>query len=148
MLLVMNPAGQGILAVKDQLSFGIFTSSFYDDDFSTTLTNLAPAVEVNPVPTKRVNTIILSHRFCDIVYSQFDKKQSSKNPKFGESAFIGYIYMINKGSIYRLSTEDPDWVAAMQVEIDNSSQPVESMETCPFTIMAKMQWEKWILKNR
>ncbi|GJX02576.1 putative ribonuclease H-like domain-containing protein [Tanacetum coccineum] len=39
---------------KDQLSSGIFTSSSYDDDFSATLTNLAPAVEVNPVPTKRL----------------------------------------------------------------------------------------------
>ncbi|GKG09575.1 hypothetical protein Tco_0338321, partial [Tanacetum coccineum] len=35
---------------KDQLSSDIFTSSSYDDDFSATLTNLAPAVEVNPVP--------------------------------------------------------------------------------------------------
>ncbi|GKC84727.1 hypothetical protein Tco_1140444, partial [Tanacetum coccineum] len=43
--------------IPDQLSSGIFTSSSYDDDFSATLTNLAPAVEVNPVPTKRVNTI-------------------------------------------------------------------------------------------
>ncbi|GJT37579.1 putative ribonuclease H-like domain-containing protein [Tanacetum coccineum] len=41
----------------DQISSGIFTSSSYDDDFRATLTNLAPAVEVNPVPTKRVNTI-------------------------------------------------------------------------------------------
>ncbi|GKF38759.1 hypothetical protein Tco_0118820, partial [Tanacetum coccineum] len=42
---------------KDQLSSGIFTSSSYNDDFRGTLTNLAPAVEVNPVPTIRVNTI-------------------------------------------------------------------------------------------
>ncbi|GKG32708.1 hypothetical protein Tco_0430218, partial [Tanacetum coccineum] len=42
---------------QDQISSGIFTSSSYDDDFRATLTNLAPAVEVNPVPTKRVNTI-------------------------------------------------------------------------------------------
>ncbi|GJT04024.1 copia protein [Tanacetum coccineum] len=40
----------------DQLSSGIFTSSSYDDDFSATLTNLAPVVDVNPVPTRRVNT--------------------------------------------------------------------------------------------
>ncbi|GJW41263.1 putative ribonuclease H-like domain-containing protein [Tanacetum coccineum] len=38
---------------KDQISSGIFTSSSYDDDFRATLTNLAPAVEVNPVPTTR-----------------------------------------------------------------------------------------------
>ncbi|GJZ14547.1 hypothetical protein Tco_0550224, partial [Tanacetum coccineum] len=44
---------------KDQLSSGIFTSSSYDDDFCATLTNLAPAVEVNPVPTKRVNKLFV-----------------------------------------------------------------------------------------
>ncbi|GJS92388.1 putative ribonuclease H-like domain-containing protein [Tanacetum coccineum] len=52
---------------KDQLSSGIFTSSSYDDDFSATLTNLAPAVEVNPVPTKRVNTI---HPQSQILYTK------------------------------------------------------------------------------
>ncbi|GJY52576.1 hypothetical protein Tco_0443423, partial [Tanacetum coccineum] len=41
----------------DQISSGIFTSSSYDDDFRATLTNLASAMEVNPVPTKRVHTI-------------------------------------------------------------------------------------------
>ncbi|GKF99232.1 hypothetical protein Tco_0298015, partial [Tanacetum coccineum] len=35
----------------------IFSSSSYDDDFSGTVTNLAPSVAVDPVPTKRVNTI-------------------------------------------------------------------------------------------
>ncbi|GKA01029.1 putative ribonuclease H-like domain-containing protein [Tanacetum coccineum] len=58
---------------KEQISSGIFTSSSYDDDFRATLTNLAPAVEVNPVPTKRVNTI---HPQSQI-----------------------YMFMINKGSI-------------------------------------------------
>ncbi|GKC05418.1 hypothetical protein Tco_0997028 [Tanacetum coccineum] len=52
---------------RDQLSSGIFTSSSYDDDFSATLTNLAPAVEVNPVTD--------SWRSC---FSSSDKKQSSK----------------------------------------------------------------------
>ncbi|GJV94449.1 hypothetical protein Tco_1546026 [Tanacetum coccineum] len=41
----------------DQLSSGIFTSSSYDDDFSATLTNLAPVVDVNPVPSRRVEYI-------------------------------------------------------------------------------------------
>ncbi|GKE76575.1 hypothetical protein Tco_1542695, partial [Tanacetum coccineum] len=41
----------------DQLSSSIFTSSSYDDDFSATLINLAPVVDVNLVPTRRVNTI-------------------------------------------------------------------------------------------
>ncbi|GKG07696.1 hypothetical protein Tco_0330665, partial [Tanacetum coccineum] len=42
---------------KDQLSSGIFTSSSYDDDFSVTLTNLAPVVDVNPDHTGSVDTI-------------------------------------------------------------------------------------------
>ncbi|GJR16115.1 putative ribonuclease H-like domain-containing protein, partial [Tanacetum coccineum] len=36
---------------------GIFSSSSYDDDFGGTVTNLAPSVVVDFVPTKRVNTI-------------------------------------------------------------------------------------------
>ncbi|GJV05723.1 putative ribonuclease H-like domain-containing protein [Tanacetum coccineum] len=38
-------------------STGIFSSSSYDADFGSTVTNLAPIVAVDPVPTKRVNTI-------------------------------------------------------------------------------------------
>ncbi|GKF00300.1 putative ribonuclease H-like domain-containing protein [Tanacetum coccineum] len=36
---------------------GIFTSSSYDDDFGGTVTNLAPSIVVDYVPTKRVDTI-------------------------------------------------------------------------------------------
>ncbi|GJU79375.1 putative ribonuclease H-like domain-containing protein [Tanacetum coccineum] len=36
---------------------GIFSSSSYDADFGGTVTNLAPIIAVDPVPTKRVNTI-------------------------------------------------------------------------------------------
>ncbi|GKF98207.1 hypothetical protein Tco_0296990 [Tanacetum coccineum] len=36
---------------------GIFSSSSYDADFGGAVTNLAPIVAVDPVPTKRVNTI-------------------------------------------------------------------------------------------
>ncbi|GJW26020.1 putative retrotransposon ty1-copia subclass protein [Tanacetum coccineum] len=36
---------------------GIFTSSLYDDDFGGTVTNLAPSIVVDSIPTKRVNTI-------------------------------------------------------------------------------------------
>ncbi|GJR80718.1 putative ribonuclease H-like domain-containing protein [Tanacetum coccineum] len=54
---VSTSVSADFIPVHDQFSSGIFTSSSYDDDFRATLTNLAPAVEVNPVPTKRVNTI-------------------------------------------------------------------------------------------
>ncbi|GKC88275.1 hypothetical protein Tco_1148924, partial [Tanacetum coccineum] len=54
----------------DQLSSGIFTSSSYDDDFRATLTNLAPAVEVNPVPTKRVKMLFIKKDTRDILLVQ------------------------------------------------------------------------------
>ncbi|GJR24342.1 putative ribonuclease H-like domain-containing protein [Tanacetum coccineum] len=79
---------------KDQFSSGIFTSSSYDDDFRATLTNLAPAVEVNPVPTKRVNTI---HPQSQIL---------------GDLALV----KLEPTSIAK-ALEDPDWVAAMQEEM-------------------------------
>ncbi|GJR57463.1 ribonuclease H-like domain-containing protein [Tanacetum coccineum] len=62
---------------KDQFSSGIFTSSSYDDDFRATLTNLAPAVEVNPVSYKKGEPIISLSILGDLA-SPFDKKQSSK----------------------------------------------------------------------
>ncbi|GJZ35570.1 putative ribonuclease H-like domain-containing protein, partial [Tanacetum coccineum] len=75
----------------DQLSSGIFTSSSYDDDFRATLTNLAPAVEVNPVPTKRVNTIHPQSQILGDLASPVMTRSRAQKSKFGESAFIGYI---------------------------------------------------------
>ncbi|GJT96235.1 putative ribonuclease H-like domain-containing protein [Tanacetum coccineum] len=75
----------------DQLSSGIFTSSSYDDDFRATLTNLAPAVEVNPVPTKRVNTIHPQSQILGDLASPVMTRSKAQKSKFGESAFIGYI---------------------------------------------------------
>nr|GEZ65974.1 putative ribonuclease H-like domain-containing protein [Tanacetum cinerariifolium] len=40
-----------------QSTVGIFSSSSYDDDFCSEVTNLASSVVVDPVATKRVNTI-------------------------------------------------------------------------------------------
>ncbi|GKB66301.1 hypothetical protein Tco_0927713, partial [Tanacetum coccineum] len=75
----------------DQISSGIFTSSSYDDDFRATLTNLAPAVEVNPVPTKRVNTIHPQSQILGDLASPVMTRSRAQKSKFGESAFIGYI---------------------------------------------------------
>ncbi|GKF49182.1 hypothetical protein Tco_0142433, partial [Tanacetum coccineum] len=76
---------------KDQISSGIFTSSSYDDDFRATLTNLAPTVEVNPVPTKRVNTIHPQSQILGDLASPVLTRSRARKSKFGESAFIGYI---------------------------------------------------------
>ncbi|GJS48031.1 putative ribonuclease H-like domain-containing protein [Tanacetum coccineum] len=93
---------------KDQISSGIFTSSSYDDDFRATLTNLAPAVEVNPVPTKRVNTIHpQSQSFVDLCFSVSAMTQRLTNPS---------LVKLEPTSIAK-ALEDPDWVDAMQEEM-------------------------------
>ncbi|GJW14469.1 hypothetical protein Tco_0018602 [Tanacetum coccineum] len=68
----------------DQISSGIFTSSSYDDDFRATLTNLAPAVEVNPVPTKRVNTIHPQSQILGDLASPVMTRSRAPKSKFGE----------------------------------------------------------------
>ncbi|GJV44112.1 putative ribonuclease H-like domain-containing protein [Tanacetum coccineum] len=120
----------------DQLSSGIFTSSSYDDDFSATLTNLAPVVDVNPVPTRRVNTIHPQSQILGDLASPVLTRSRAQKSKFGESAFIGYIQdqqrtnhtdqlhclfgcflsQLEPTSIAK-ALEDPDWVAAMQEEM-------------------------------
>ncbi|GKE35736.1 hypothetical protein Tco_1455058, partial [Tanacetum coccineum] len=131
-----DPAGVPSDVCKDQLSSGIFTSSSYDDDFSATLTNLAPAVEVNPVPTKRVNTIHPQSQILGDLASPVLTRSRAQKSKFGESAFIGYIQdqqrTTHTDQLHCLSAcflsqleptsiakalEDPDWVDAMQEEM-------------------------------
>ncbi|GJV01276.1 putative ribonuclease H-like domain-containing protein [Tanacetum coccineum] len=120
----------------DQISSGIFTSSSYDDDFRATLTNLAPAVEVNPVPTKRVHTIHPQSQILGDLASPVMTRSRAQKSKFGESALIGYIQdqqrtnhtdqlhclsacflsQLEPTSIAK-ALEDPDWVDAMQEEM-------------------------------
>ncbi|GJY36751.1 putative ribonuclease H-like domain-containing protein, partial [Tanacetum coccineum] len=84
--------------LPEQISSGIFTSSSYDDDFRATLTNLAPAVEVNPVPTKRVNTIHPQSQILGDLASPVLTRSRAQKSKFGEDyAFID-ICKINKGA--------------------------------------------------
>ncbi|GJX37070.1 putative ribonuclease H-like domain-containing protein [Tanacetum coccineum] len=71
----------------DQLSSGIFTSSSYDDDFRATLTNLAPAVEVHPVPTKRVNTIHPQSQILGDLASPVLTRKQKHQIQVGEKCF-------------------------------------------------------------
>ncbi|GJW68843.1 putative ribonuclease H-like domain-containing protein [Tanacetum coccineum] len=151
---------------KDQLSSGIFTSSSYDDDFSATLTNLAPAVEVNPVPTKRVNTIHPQSQILGDLASPVLTRSRAQKSKFGESAFIGYIQdqqrtnhtdqlhclfacflsQLEPTSIAK-ALEDPDWVVAMQEEMQQFiNQKVWTLVPLPDGKNAI--GTKWILKNK
>ncbi|GKB07177.1 putative ribonuclease H-like domain-containing protein [Tanacetum coccineum] len=107
---------------KDNLSSGIFTSSSYDDDFSATLTNLAPAVEVNPVPTKRVNTIHPQSQILgDLASPVLTRSRAQKSN----------LEPTSKANHLRI----PDWLRYARKDA-NSSQP-EVLTTCPFTLMAK-----------
>ncbi|GJU18539.1 putative ribonuclease H-like domain-containing protein [Tanacetum coccineum] len=90
----------------DQLSSGIFTSSSYDDDFCATLTNVAPVVDVNQVPTRRLEPTSIAK-----------------------------------------ALEDPDWVAAMQEEMQQFiNQQVWKLVPLPNGKHAI--GTKWILKNK
>ncbi|GKB77782.1 putative ribonuclease H-like domain-containing protein [Tanacetum coccineum] len=115
---------------KDQFSSGIFTSSSYDDDFRATLTNLAPAVEVNPVPTKRVNTIHPQSQILGDLAAQFlNKKQSSKS------------------SLVECVSLDPDWVDAMQEEMQQFINQ-QVWKLVPLPAGKHAIGTKWILKNK
>ncbi|GJY73620.1 hypothetical protein Tco_0478051 [Tanacetum coccineum] len=89
----------------DQISSGIFTSSSYDDDFRATLTNITTCCEVNVQFHKTgEQKFILSLRFLCELLSCYDKKQNVKNPKLEPTSIAHAL-------------EDPDWVAAMQEEM-------------------------------
>nr|GFC56260.1 hypothetical protein [Tanacetum cinerariifolium] len=117
---------------KDQLSSGIFTSSSYDDDFSATLTNLAPTVVVNHIPTKRVNTVHPQSQIIGDLASPVQTRSKAQNPK--------------PTSIAK-ALEDPDWVAAMQEEMQQFiNQKVWKLVPLPEGKYAI--GTKWILKNK
>ncbi|GJZ09393.1 putative ribonuclease H-like domain-containing protein [Tanacetum coccineum] len=151
---------------KDQISSGIFTSSSYDDDFRATLTNLAPAVEVNPVPTKRVNTIHPQSQILGDLASPVLTRSRAQKSKFGESAFIGYIQNQQRTNhtdqLHCLSAcflsqleptsiakalEDPDWVDAMQEEMQQFINQ-QVWKLVPLPAGKHAIGTKWILKNK
>ncbi|GKC87475.1 putative ribonuclease H-like domain-containing protein, partial [Tanacetum coccineum] len=67
---------------------GIFSSSLYDDDFGGTITNFAPNIVVDSVPTKRVNTIHPQSWILGDLNSPVQTRGTLKKSKFGASAFI------------------------------------------------------------
>nr|GEX47235.1 hypothetical protein [Tanacetum cinerariifolium] len=114
----------------------IFSSSSYDDDFYADVTNLASNVAVDPVATKRVNTIHPKSQIIGALQSLVHTRSTVQKSKFGESAFISYVHNQNRTNhadhlhclfAYFISQlepssvakalEEPDWVAAMQEEM-------------------------------
>ncbi|GJR58356.1 putative ribonuclease H-like domain-containing protein [Tanacetum coccineum] len=114
---------------------GIFSSSSYDADFGGTVTNLAPIVAVDPVPTKRVNTIHPQSQILGDLTSPVQTRGTLKKSKFGESTFV------------TLSLNDSDWVEAMQEEMQQFiNQKVWKLVPLPDGKIAI--GTKWILKNK
>ncbi|GJU16839.1 putative ribonuclease H-like domain-containing protein [Tanacetum coccineum] len=117
-------------------STGIFSSSSYDADFGGTVTNLAPIVAVDPVPTKRVNTIHPQSQILGDLTSPVQTRGTLKKSKFGESTFVSYVHdqqrnnhtdylhclfacflsQLEPSSVAQ-ALNDPDWVEAMQEEM-------------------------------
>ncbi|GJX06445.1 retrovirus-related pol polyprotein from transposon TNT 1-94 [Tanacetum coccineum] len=136
-----NNNSEGYNCAKPQIIIHLDLHIFsYDDDFRATLTNLAPAVEVNPVPTKRVNTIHPQSQILgDLASPVLTRSRAQKSIsccEWFESAFIGYIQDQQRtnhtNQLHCLSAcflsqleptsiakalEDPDWVDAMQEEM-------------------------------
>ncbi|GJU83959.1 putative ribonuclease H-like domain-containing protein [Tanacetum coccineum] len=145
---------------------GIFSSSSYDDDFGGTVTNLAPSVVVDSVPTKRVNTIHPQSQILGDLTSPVQTRGTLKKSKFGASAFVSYVHdqqrnnhtdylhclfacflsQLEPSSVAQ-ALNDPAWVEAMQEEMQQFiNQKVWQLVPLPDGKIAI--GTKWILKNK
>ena len=151
---------------NSQPSDGIFQTSSYDDEFVPTLTNLDTSVEVDPLPTKRINTI---HPLSNIVgdpNSAVQTRSEVKKTKYGECAFLTYVTHQKRDNhidqqhcliacflsqVEPVSVDqalsDPSWVEAMQEEMQQfKNQDVWVLVDLPKGKIAI--GTKWILKNK
>ncbi|GJS15522.1 putative ribonuclease H-like domain-containing protein [Tanacetum coccineum] len=145
---------------------GIFSSSSYDDDFGGTVTNLAPSVVVDSVPTKRVNTIHPQSQILGDLTSPVQTRGTLKKSKFGASAFVSYVHdqqrnnhtdylhclfacflsQLEPSSVAQ-ALNDPAWIEAMQEEMQQFvNQEVWQLVPLPDGKIAI--GTKWILKNK
>nr|GFA44852.1 hypothetical protein [Tanacetum cinerariifolium] len=149
-----------------QPTAGIFSSSSYDDDFCVDVTNLALNVAMDPVATKRVNTIHPQSHIIGKLQSPVQTRSTVQKSKFDESAFISYVRNQNRTnqvdhlhclfacflsqlepSSVAKALEDPDWVADMQEEMQQFyNQQVWKLVPLPDGNIAI--GTKWILKNK
>nr|GEY05189.1 hypothetical protein [Tanacetum cinerariifolium] len=87
---------------------GIFSSSSYDADFCADVTNLASTVAVDPIATKRVNTIHYQYQIIGDLHHQYRQGVQCRNLN---------LVKVHLSAIVAKALEDPDWVAAMQEEM-------------------------------
>nr|GEY45318.1 hypothetical protein [Tanacetum cinerariifolium] len=123
-------------------------------------------VAVDPVATKRVNTIHPQSQIIRDLQSPVQTRSTMQKSKFGERAFISYVHNQNKTnyadhlhclfacflsqlepSSVAKALKDPDWVASMQEEMQQFyHQQVWKLVPLP---AGKISIEtKWILKNK
>nr|GFA17358.1 ribonuclease H-like domain, reverse transcriptase, RNA-dependent DNA polymerase [Tanacetum cinerariifolium] len=119
-----------------QHTAGIFSSSSYDDDFCADVTNLDSNVVVDPVATRRINSIHPQSQILGDLQSPVQTRSTVQKSKFGESAFISYVQNQNRTnhadhlhclfacflsqlepSSVAHALADPDWVATIQEEM-------------------------------
>nr|GEY88158.1 ribonuclease H-like domain-containing protein [Tanacetum cinerariifolium] len=94
-----------------QPTAGIFSSSFYDDDFCADVINLASNVAVDPIATKRKSNFGKS-AFISYVHNQI-KTNHADHLHCLFACFLSQL----EPSIVAKALEDPDCVAAMQEEM-------------------------------
>ena len=121
---------------NNQQSDGIFQTSSYDDEFAPTLTNLDTSVEVDPLPTKIINTIHPLSNIVGDLKSTVQTRRGVKKTQYGECAFLTYVTNQKRDNhidqkhchsacflsqVEPVSVDqalsDPSWVEAMQEEM-------------------------------
>ncbi|GJS79519.1 putative ribonuclease H-like domain-containing protein [Tanacetum coccineum] len=144
----------------------IFSKSTYDADFGGSVTNLAPTIAVDPVPTRRVHTVHPISQIIGDITSPILTRGTLKKSKFGESALAGYVHdqqrnnhtdylhclfacflsQLEPSSVAQ-ALNDPDLVEAMQEEMQQFvNQAVWKLVPLPEGKTAI--GTKWILKNK
>nr|GFA76166.1 putative ribonuclease H-like domain-containing protein [Tanacetum cinerariifolium] len=119
-----------------QHTVGIFSSSSYDDDFCADVTNLDSNVVVDPVASKRVNSI----------HPQSQILRDLQSPVQTRSTVQNFLSQLEPSSV-AIALANPEWVAAMQKEMQQFYyQQVWKLIPLPAGKIAI--GTKWILKNK
>nr|GEU69536.1 putative ribonuclease H-like domain-containing protein [Tanacetum cinerariifolium] len=124
-----------------QPTAGIFSSSSYDDDFCVDVTNLASSVGVDPVATKRKS------KFSESAFISYVHNQNRTNHTDHLHCLFAYFLSQLEPSSVAKALEDPDWVAAMQEEM----QQFYNQQVCKLVPLPDRKiaiGTKWILKNK
>ncbi|GKF32921.1 hypothetical protein Tco_0106121, partial [Tanacetum coccineum] len=76
---------------NNEPSPGIFSSTFYDDEFGADLNNLTSTVEVSPMATKQINTVHPQSLIIGKPNSSVQTRSQVHKKSTSETAFLSYI---------------------------------------------------------